>query len=173
MWSLESAQERMALCGQAVEVKLTTGSSVFGVVYTVDPVSNSIVLIQFVPGSGPKTVQVIPGLSIVSVTNLPAGGAPCCPEPSEQLSSWLEKLFKSEARGPQSEDQRKQTRKRLVDWLHRNRVPLTEHADGSLQIFDVVKIVAPFSVDDCQCANELVLGRVRSLIEAMPSDSGD
>lgn len=173
MWNPESAAERYALCGQAVEVKLATGSSVFGVVYTVDPVSNSIVLIQFVSGSGPETVQLIPGLSVVSVTNLPAGGAPCCPEPSEELSRWLASLFKSDGRGAMSEEQRKRTRKRLVDWLNRNRVPLTENPDGSLQIFDVVKIVPPFSVDDCQCANELVLGRVRSLIEAMPGDSGD
>jgi hypothetical protein len=40
------------LCGESVEVRLVTGSSVFGVVYTIDPVSLSVVLVQFVPDQG-------------------------------------------------------------------------------------------------------------------------
>jgi hypothetical protein len=56
----------------------------------------------------------------------------------------------------------------LKTWFERNHIPVKEEKDGALAIFDAVRIVAPFSSDQCYCDNELVLGKVRRLIEAMP-----
>jgi hypothetical protein len=113
-------------------------------------------------------MQLIPGDSIASIDRLPLGGAPCCTAPSDQLSAWLAHLFRDD--DVSSDINADKQRQRILGWLSENYVPVDECADGSLSILNDVRIVAPFTINDCQCTNETVLAKVRNILQSIPDD---
>ncbi|MCP9257942.1 hypothetical protein DINM_001110 [Dirofilaria immitis] len=63
------------------------------------------------------------------------------------LECWLGKLLRG---APQSsKEQVSERRKRLIEWLEQNQIRVTSNSDGSITLFDAVRIVAPFTAENC------------------------
>lgn len=137
--------------GSHVEVTTENGETCSGIVYTVDPVSESVVLVEVgqvmnlkvILGHAVKNIQVLrkeeyefPGLFPVN-------------------SFSIQKLTQSAC----------EHRKALVkEFFVANRFPITE--DGEvLLIEDVVAINPPYTVENCVSTNSIVLSRVQTLLE--------
>ena len=60
-------------------------------------------------------------------------------------------------------------KEKLKQWLCRNRIPVEE--DGELlKLKDVLEIQPPYGKEQCLSGNEIILGRVQTLIATMPED---
>ena len=104
-----------------------------------------------------KTVSVISGDAINSVTVIPN---------SEDKSELLNTLFSKEnpqipAVNPEEQKQR------VLDHFKLNRVPVKELENGVLTVLDNVTIQPPYTVDCCFSSNELILSRIRNLLQNM------
>ena len=136
--------------GMEVNILTEDGTATTGVVYTVDPVSESVVLLQ---NCEQKRLQIIFGHAIKKIEVL--SEKPCdLPElfmnaPTNLLQSTLEE------------------RKRIViKMLQENRFPVKEEK-GILTIEDVISIKPPYEPNDCVCANSIILGRIQNLLSGM------
>jgi len=153
-------------------VHLLDGSRVTGRVYTVDPITASVVLIEFDGAKNPTMLQVLPGDSIKSISELEMTNEAEA-STSEALNAWMGGLFggSTEVGGGQADAQALERRREALSaWFTRNHIPVTSNANGSLSIFDAVRIVTPYTAEQCYCDNALVLNKVRKLVEAMPTD---
>lgn len=61
-------------------------------------------------------------------------------------------------------------RKQLVDWLQKNRLPVSvESIEGTtfpiINILDTVYIKAPYDEINCESTNEIILDKVRNLVK--------
>ena len=56
----------------------------------------------------------------------------------------------------------------LMDWLSRNRVPVSEYSENStfLSVMGVLLVEPPYGPDCGRCSNEIVLDCVQKLIKA-------
>lgn len=59
-------------------------------------------------------------------------------------------------------------RRRLIEWLEQNQIQVKSDSDGSVTVFDAVRIVAPFTAEDCFCDNAVILSRMKKLISKAP-----
>ena len=59
-------------------------------------------------------------------------------------------------------------RAELVAWLSKNRLPVKLDEQNVINILDTVFIRAPYSLDDCQSTNEIILDKVRQLVRCLP-----
>uniref|UniRef100_A0A915PL91 AD domain-containing protein n=1 Tax=Setaria digitata TaxID=48799 RepID=A0A915PL91_9BILA len=91
---------------------------------------------------------VIPGQSIKYLrkfdddNELPDG----CIKKTPELESWLGKLLRV---APQSSKQQiLERRKKLIEWLEQNQIQVKSNGDGSITLFDAVRIVSPFTAED-------------------------
>ncbi|CAG9538330.1 unnamed protein product [Cercopithifilaria johnstoni] len=142
------------LCGQPVAVDLVNNKTVCGNIFTFDPISYSVVIIVFSCNLEPKTVRVIPGISIKHLRNLDDQLPDGCIKKTPELECWLGKLLRV---APQSSKQQvSERRKRLVEWLEQNQIRVKNNNDGSVTVFDTVRIVAPFTAEDCFCDNAVM-----------------
>ncbi|XP_063053723.1 gem-associated protein 6 [Engraulis encrasicolus] len=145
-------------------VNVSTHSSQYkGWVFTVDPVSASIVLVTF-PDASPPRVQVVLGHQVASVEVLQDDG-------SHGNASRLASVFSSSGGGggvalvtPEELQQRRASMRR---WIERHHIPVTE--DGELlRVAGVLTISAPYGAEDCSSSNEIILSRVQSLLHSNP-----
>lgn len=148
--------------GKVIEIVTKDGRVHSGTVYTVDPVSDSVVLVQ--EESGGLKMDVIMGHALKSTSILNDG--------NERLQKRLNDLFKSKAEGNLSETDLKQKQAQLRSWLLKNRLMVTacEHDSEVLVVAGVLRIPPPYDADSCQCTNEIVLGRIQGLIKNMPPE---
>uniref|UniRef100_A0A9J8D6Z5 Gem nuclear organelle associated protein 6 n=1 Tax=Cyprinus carpio carpio TaxID=630221 RepID=A0A9J8D6Z5_CYPCA len=113
-----------------------------GRVFTVDPVSASVVLVSVQESERPS-VRVILGHAVTDVQILRRG--------TEETDA----------------EELKSRRESVRLWLEQNRVPVTE--DGEvLRVANALTISAPYRPGDCSSANEIILSRVQSLVESRP-----
>ncbi|VDM08233.1 unnamed protein product [Wuchereria bancrofti] len=158
------------LCGQPVAVDLVNNKTVCGNIFTFDPITHSVVIIAFACNAEPKTVRVVPGASIKHLRKLDDDHLPDgCIKKTPELECWLGKLLRG---APQSSKQQvAERRKRLIEWLGQNQIRVKTNNDGSITVFDSVRIVAPFTADDCFCDNTIILSRMKRLILKVPETS--
>nr|CAD7437870.1 unnamed protein product [Timema bartmani] len=136
-------------------VKLVTedGSKHFGTVYTIDPVSTSVILVQ--RDSDKMRLLLFPEHNIHSLD--------IC---TKNSPAQLQQLFAPSTTAWNEETAQIQLCK-LKDWLKANRIPIEE--DGNiLKLQDVLEIHPPYKVENCVSSNEVVLGRIQGLITSMP-----
>nr|CAD7403122.1 unnamed protein product [Timema cristinae] len=136
-------------------VKLVTedGSKHFGTVYTIDPVSTSVILVQ--RDSDKMRLLLFPEHNIHSLD--------IC---NKNSPAQLQQLFAPSTTAWNKEMAEIQLCK-LKDWLKANRIPIEE--DGNiLKLQDVLEIHPPYKVENCVSTNEVVLGRIQGLITSMP-----
>ncbi|KAM3720266.1 Gem-associated protein [Dirofilaria immitis] len=155
------------LCGEPVAVDLVNNKTVCGNIFTFDPTSYSVVIIIFACNAEPKTIKVITGKSIKDLRKFDDGQLPDgCIKKTPDLECWLGKLLRG---APQSsKEQVSERRKRLIEWLEQNQIRVTSNSDGSITLFDAVRIVAPFTAENCFCDNAVILSRMKRLISKVP-----
>jgi len=148
---------------QIVEVTTEDGQSHIGAVYTVDPVSETVVLVTE-NNEGDLQLNVVMGHAVQSTE---VRG-----ECEAGLREKMEKLFKPAALLQLSKDELGKRKTQLRSWLLKNRIPIEVCADNEevLSISDVLFIEPPYSVTNCRSTNEIVLGRVQGLIKNMPNE---
>ena len=156
--------EWMQYVYKEVCVTTKTGALYTGRVYTVDPVSQAIVLANF---DGQTLIQYVAvmGHAIESIAIMD--------DNIEKYKDTLDCLFRSKddvLLGPEELDQKKE---KLRLWLLKNRIPVVISGENSeiLMVSDVLSIEPPYGIDDCQSTNEIVLGRIQGLVTSMPKDA--
>ncbi|XP_064484725.1 gem-associated protein 6-like [Ornithodoros turicata] len=145
-----------------VRVETTDKNVYAGYVKTIDPVSESVILVLF-ENDKPKTLRVIMGHCVKSITVVE--------EATSEQRQQLENLFVPHCE-QLSTEQIKERRDKLLSWLRINRLPVKQDPENTNQlvIADSVIISPPYTAVDCQCTNEIVLGKVCGLISSMPAD---
>ncbi|KAM4603452.1 gem-associated protein 6 [Polymixia lowei] len=129
-----------------------------GWLFTVDPVTASVVLVSFRDAGGAE-VRVVMGHAVQQVEILQDG--------DEEITSRLRAVFVRQAERPLSSEELRQRREDLRRWLEKNRIPVEEQGDA-LRVADVLTVNAPYRASDCCSSNEIILARVQSLVEGNP-----
>ncbi|XP_066123052.1 gem-associated protein 6 isoform X1 [Saccopteryx bilineata] len=141
------------------EVRVTAGEKEYkGWVLTTDPVSASIVLVNFLE-DGSMHVTGIMGHAVqtVDIVN----------EEDHRVKEKLMHLFTSgdcKAYNPEDLEKKKNS---LKKWLEKNYIPVTEQGDSprTLCVAGVLTIEPPYGPEDCSSSNEIILSRVQDLIQ--------
>ncbi|XP_046388622.1 gem-associated protein 6-like isoform X2 [Ischnura elegans] len=132
-----------------VKVTSVDGKQSLGLVYTIDPVSNSVVLLktdgsaEVIVGHSVKHIEpsyceiTIPHLNILSQEKEEVDGKVC-----------------------------EASRVKLKNWLLENRIPIEEEGDV-LVVNNILKIYPPYGCDQCVCTNTVMLDKVHRLISQM------
>lgn len=152
----------MSYVHKLVRVETTEGDVLAGYVKTVDPISESVVLVLFEDGK-PKVLHVIMGHAVKSVTVVT--------DASPADKEHIEKLFMPTQKELSTEELR-QRKEKVRSWMCVNRIPISEATKepGTLVIAGSVRLLPPYGPDDLQCTNSLVLGKIRGIMSLMPAD---
>lgn len=151
-------------------VTMEDGSTLTGRCYTVDPVSQSIVLVKIDQcDNSVDKVKVVMGHCIENVTVLD--------ENIGKYKAILDSLFRGacddgKTLSPEELESRKES---LKLWLLKNRLPVSVSGEDSeiLSIAEAVFIEPPYGANQCRSTNEIILGKVQGLIKSMPKDHRD
>ncbi|XP_038072774.1 gem-associated protein 6-like [Patiria miniata] len=133
-----------------------------GWIFTVDPVSQSIVLVEF-PDDQRAVTEVIMGHAIHSVTLVS--------EPTPQCLDRLNRLFQSSHQHNElSEEEISRRKTDLKQWLEKHHIPVTLSGDKGelLSIAGALYVEPPYGLENCVSANEIILARVQALIQSKP-----
>ncbi|KAK2874736.1 hypothetical protein QQF64_003298 [Cirrhinus molitorella] len=157
-WSERSPQHWHEFVNHEVCVTAQDQQRFEGRVFTVDPVSASVVLVSIQENERPS-VRVILGHAVTDVQILRRG--------TEETERRMKSVFLPDQTQILSAEELKSRRESLRLWLEKNRVPVTE--DGEvLRVANALTISAPYGSGDCSCANEIILARIQSLVESSP-----
>ena len=163
-------------------VTLQDGSVVCGVLYTADPESGHIVLLQ-PPAEGshhPATVvpQILFAQSIAQIHQNKIPGAP----PVSPLHAGVASLKRVEPDGGASSSDPAEApfesatvelrRQALTALLRSQRAPFDELPGGELLILGCLRVAPPYTSRSCACENEIVLDRYLEMIAANPLPTG-
>ncbi|KAJ0051207.1 hypothetical protein NL108_015949 [Boleophthalmus pectinirostris] len=148
-----------ALTHKRVAVHADNGHELRGLVVTVDPVSASLVLVDF----SSSEVQVVLGHAVKEVQILDQNLDP-------DLKTRLETLFRDPGPDQDRSLDLDRIRTRLLDWIRLNRIPAEPRGAGLEVAGGVVTVNPPFRVQDCVGLNQVVLDRVQRLIQNQPPD---
>lgn len=157
--------EHVQYVGKRVRVTGLDGGSPEGWVYTVDPVSQSVVLaIMSEDGESITHLTVVMGHSVKDIQVLD--------EDTEKHREQLDRLFRCDLTENVSPEEMLQRMQTLKSWLLKNRLPVTVSKDNAdvLDVADVLTIHSPYGPDNCVSTNEIILGRIQGLIKNMPKD---
>lgn len=127
-----------------------------GWVYTIDPVTLSIVLIEF-ENDELIQVNVINGEEIDKIIKITKETTPIIEEK-------MNKLFKNQV--VQQNDEILFVRKKnLIEILNKNRIPFVENEENGLfNIMDSVTIRAPYHIENCESNNEIILKNIQNIV---------
>ncbi|XP_071501495.1 gem-associated protein 6-like [Diadema antillarum] len=147
-----------------VRVQAAHKYSYTGWIYTIDPVSKSILLADFDTKSsdGQIPLTVVLGQEISHVHILE--------EDIDKHKISLDQLFHCQSHEPSlSKEEISAKKQKLKEWLELHRVPVTESGkDGELlNVSQVLTIEPPYSAENCVCTNEIILARVQALVRNM------
>ncbi|XP_039248475.1 gem-associated protein 6-like [Styela clava] len=157
MWNGSSITDTRKLVYQKVEVERSDGKLHVGWIYTIDPLSNNIVL-YCEDSSNPQLTTVF-SHCIKKVKVLA--------KPDKGIIDVLNNLCKQTGQIPYSEEDLLERQRRLKEWLESNRLPVTVNG-AKLSIAGVLDILPPYTQQSCQSRNEIILSRVQSIIKMMP-----
>ncbi|CAH1263038.1 gem-associated protein 6-like [Branchiostoma lanceolatum] len=145
-----------------IEVTTVDGRKHLGWVYTVDPVSESVVLAQF-EEDREKTVEIVMRHAIKGITVVN--------EDIESHKEELDHMFITAEDTNFSKHDLKTRRDELKLWLEKNRLPVkVSGKEGELlSISDALVIEPPYSAESCRSTNEIILGRIQALIRSKPT----
>ncbi|GFS25938.1 gem-associated protein 6-like [Elysia marginata] len=163
-------QEWMGLVHKLVQITTDDSHQHEGFVFTVDPVSESIVLLRSTqPDSkdfGTMSLKLIPGASVRDIFVLAKDVDP-------RVKSQFDQLFRPASSKVFNEEELGERRSQLKHWLEKHRLPVSVSPDGrSLIVAEALTILPPFSEDTCLSTNEIILSRIRTLIRDMPCEVG-
>lgn len=133
--------------GKKVNILTEDNSTISGIVYTVDPVSESVVLLQ---GCEQDSLKIVFGHAIKSIEI-------CSSEPCR-----LPELFTNTPTNilQTTVEERKSA---VIKLLQENRFPVKVQND-ILTIENVLSIKPPYEPADCICTNSIILQRIQNLL---------
>ncbi|XP_014469801.1 PREDICTED: gem-associated protein 6-like [Dinoponera quadriceps] len=135
--------------GKDSKITMKDEDSHCGIVYTIDPVSDSVVLLQ--PKEAAKyNLKIISGHSIKSIEVIS--------ETDRNVPDLF--LLSSTKVSQEKVTERKNTIKQL---LLEKRFPIREEGDV-LKIEDSVVIEPPYFPENCTCANSIIFNRIKSIL---------
>ncbi|XP_046899957.1 gem-associated protein 6 [Hypomesus transpacificus] len=142
------------------EVKVTSHEKqqYQGWVFTVDPVSASIVLVNMLE-KGTAVAVVVMGHAVEEVEVLQEG--------NEAISERMRDVFTPQGAQTLCMNELKHRKDSLRVWLEKNRIPVEEEGE-TLKIANVLTVSPPYGVENCSSPNEIILARVQSLVESNP-----
>jgi hypothetical protein len=70
-----------------------------------------------------------------------------------------------------SEQELEERKSDVIKWLKANHIPVQEADNGSLVIAFALTLNKPYFKEQCICGNEIVLGKIQSLLDSMPQKS--
>lgn len=129
-----------------------------GWVYTVDPVSASIVLVDF-PEKDKAVVWVVMGHAVEEVEVLQ--------EQDEEITQCMRAAFTPQGVKTLGVAELKYRKDSLHGWLEKNRIPVEVEGE-TLKVANVLTISAPYGAENCSSPNEIILARIQSLVESNP-----
>lgn len=134
-----------------------------GWLLTVDPVTASLVLVDFRDG-GRASVQVVMGHAVDRVQVLQ--------EADQETIERLQTFFLSPGTpGPDLDREQLRTRRGGVrSWLEKNRIPVQEDRDQLKVAGGVLTIRAPYRPEDCWSQNQIILDRIQRLLIQIQSN---
>ena len=155
-------EDLMQYLNKQVCVLKEDGKEVTGWVYTIDPVSESYVLMSFTDEKTQLDIVMGPSVRQVSILD----------ENSETYRKRIEAMFRPPEVQALSEEEMEKRKNILKSWLLKNRLPVqvTGNNGELLSISDALFIEPPYGVENCRSTNEIILGRIQGLIKNMPSD---
>ncbi|XP_059842397.1 gem-associated protein 6 [Hemitrygon akajei] len=164
-WKTKKPLEWEKYLNKEVKVTADEKNTYQGWVFTVDPVSGSVVLVNFVDAEK-VSVATVMGHAIQAVELISEGES----NTTERLSA----LFMPVGSRAYSNEELEQRKLRLKSWLEKNRIPVTEQGDQNktLCVAGVLTVSPPYNAEDCNSSNEIILSRVQSLINCNP-EAGD
>ncbi|KAL8591015.1 hypothetical protein ACOMHN_021780 [Nucella lapillus] len=159
---LHDPEEWLQYVYKKVSVVANDGSEHEGWVYTIDPVSQSIVLVQFVEEQ--TQLSIIMKDTVNKMTILA--------DSNPGIKTKLDAMFRPKTEMKLSEEDLKAKKMKLKSWLEKNRLPveITGSHEEVLTISGALTIQPPYDVNDCHSTNEIILGRIQGLIKSMPED---
>ena len=152
--------------GYFVELTLCEGEKQQGWVYTIDPVSYSIVIAKHTEenSTNSKPIVIVMANAIKQLRVI---------ETTEAQPVWLNDFAVKKAH-TYTEEELQKRKASVIEWLDKNRVPIVENSNGggreSVHVIGGLVVEPPYNAESCQGTNEIVLERVRKLISAMPND---
>lgn len=158
------------------KVRITTheGKSFEGWVYTIDPVTQNYILLTIEESDGDCRVTSATVVMSHAVLQKNVLVEDCNGKTRQCIDSFgRPELPAGEA--ALSAEALLARKKVLKLWLGRNRLPVVElpSTDGHLVVAGVLTILPPYTPNDCQSNNPIILGRIQGLLKSMPTDIGD
>ncbi|XP_053567903.1 gem-associated protein 6 [Bombina bombina] len=159
-WVNKTPLEWQTFINKQVKVLADERNEYQGWVITVDPVSASIVLVNFQEDL--KTlVQVIMGHAVQQIEVLK--------EADDTTSDKLARVF-----GPRddtdsySKEDLETKKLNLKTWLEKNNIPVTakDESERTLCVAGVLTIEPPYGPDNCCSTNEIILSRIQGLLQS-------
>ncbi|XP_072240086.1 gem-associated protein 6 [Leuresthes tenuis] len=147
--------------GKQVKVKAGKDEEHRGWLLTVDPVSASVVLVNFTEEGA--LVQVVMGHSVEEVEVLQ--------EADQEMAERLRTFFPTPATPRLGPEELSRRRDGVRQWLEKNRVPV-EYEGDELRVAGVLTVMAPYRAEDCCSANQIILDRIQRLIRTRPGHPG-
>ncbi|XP_020512526.1 gem-associated protein 6 [Labrus bergylta] len=157
-WPLLGPLQWTSYVNKQVRVKAGKDEEHRGWLLTVDPVSASLVLVDFgLPGKA--SVQVVMGHAVEEVQVLQ--------EADQETTERLQTSFLPPTPRRLDPEVLTTTRVRVRSWLEKNRIPVEEEG-AELRVAGVLTITAPYGPDDCCSSNQIILDRIQRLIQNQP-----
>ncbi|KAF7644295.1 hypothetical protein LDENG_00224410 [Lucifuga dentata] len=161
-WLLLGPLDWICYLNKQVKVKTGNDEEHRGWLLTVDPVSASVVLVNFGEVGG-ASVQVVMGHAVEEVEVLQEADE----ETAERLSAAF--LPQQISFSPNELRRRKEMARR---WLQKNHVPVDDNGE-ELKVAGVLTLMPPYMPEDCRSSNEIILDRIQKLLETNPEKLED
>ena len=156
-WSALSNVALREFVDKKISVLLSDNRRKAGWVQAIDPVTRTIVLHEETDDLIAKKLTFVMGHAISRVVLEESEGHP-------RMTDFLE----PEKAKKYSQDDLNERKTELVEWLTKNRIPVTESLEDSaiLSVMGVLFVEPPYDPDCCRCSNEIILDRIQKLIRA-------
>ncbi|KAI1896935.1 hypothetical protein AGOR_G00100010 [Albula goreensis] len=159
-WCQKNPLEWNKYINKEVKVTADEKQQYQGWVFTVDPVSASVVLVNF-QNTGKISVAVVMGHAVEGVEVLQEG--------DDTMAGRLSAVFMPEGWQVLSKEELERKKGCLRAWLEKNLIPVTEEGE-TLRVAGVLTVNPPYDPKDCSSSNEIILSRVQSLVESNPGN---
>ncbi|XP_017295830.1 gem-associated protein 6 [Kryptolebias marmoratus] len=161
-WLLSGPLHWFRFVDKQVRVKAGKDEEHLGWLLTVDPVSASVVLLNFREDAA--LVHVVVGHSVKNVEVLQ--------EPDPEMTERLRSFFLPLTTPILDPEELRHRRARVRQWLKKNWLPVDEDRD-ELRVAGVLTITAPYRPEDCCSSNQIILDRIQKLIQVHPETDLD
>ncbi|KAM4042356.1 gem-associated protein 6 isoform 4-T6 [Anomaloglossus baeobatrachus] len=158
-WTEKTPLEWQDYVNKEVTVLADEKNEYQGWVVTIDPVSASVVLVNF-EDDQKISVRMVMGHAVQKVEILK--------ESDEVTKQKLLNIFNLKESSSTFKKEDLETKKlNLKGWLQQNNIPVTEQGESmrTLCVAGVLTIDPPYGPENCSSTNEIILSRIQGLIQ--------